>query len=192
MADPKKVYWDACTWLSLINQQAGRAECCRYVISEARAGNIEIWTSAFTLAEVFKKSIGDGKPLSLDESKDLEFEQYIQQDFLVVVQVDVDVGVLARRLLRKHPKLRKPADGIHLATAVLYNLDEFHTYDGDNLLVLNGEVKRQDGKPLVICQPPQDPHPRLFNDGQDDASTVAAPPERSHESADAVRPHGAA
>lgn len=164
MADqPQKVYWDSCAWLSLINEEAGRVECCRYVVAEARAGRIQIWTSAFTLAEVFKKTV-EGKSASLPESKDIEFEQYIEQEFLVVVQVDYDIGVLARRLLRKHPKLKKPTDAIHLATAVLNNIDEFHTYDGRNLLPLSGVVKRQDGAPLKICLPPADPNPGLFAD----------------------------
>lgn len=161
MADLLKVYWDACTWISLINDQAGRAECCRHVTGQARAGQIQIWTSALTLAEVFKKSVA-GKPMSLPESKDIEFEHYVEQEFLIVVQVDLDIGTQARRLLRSHPKLKKPADAIHLATAVLYNLDEFHTYDEANLLALNGKVLRQDGTPLKICVPPADPNPGLF------------------------------
>ena len=161
MADPKRVYWDACTWLSLINEETGRVDCCRYVIAEARAGNVEIWTSAFTLAEVFKKNC-EGKAMTLAESKDIEFENYIEQEFLVVVQVDYDIGVLARRLLRIHPKLKKPSDAIHIATAVLHNLDEFQTYDEENLLPLSGVVQRQDGSRLIICKPPEDPNPELF------------------------------
>ncbi|MDB5860853.1 MAG: hypothetical protein JWQ76_4542 [Ramlibacter sp.] len=176
MADPKKVYWDACAWIALIKDEPGRAECCRYVVDQARTGNLQIWTSAFTLAEVFKKTVG-GNPLKLPETKDLEFEQYIEQEFVVVAQVDFDIGVLARRLLRMHAKLRKPADAIHLATAVLYNLDEFHTYDEVNLLILNHSVKRRDGKPLTICTPPVNPMPGLFEKlAEEVVATDTTPP----------------
>lgn len=161
MADPKNVYWDTCVWLSLINEEVGRVERCRYVISEARARNIQIWTSAFTLAEVFKKTI-EGKGVTLPESKDHEFEEYIEQEFLTVVQVDFDIGVLARRLLRKHVPLKKPADAVHLATALLNNIDEFHTFDEVNLIPLSGIVMRADSVGLTICFPPENPQPDIF------------------------------
>lgn len=163
MADPKKVYWDTCVWISLINGERGRLPCCQYIIDEARARNLQIWTSAFTLAEVFKV-VTDGKGASLSEVNDSVLEQYVEQDFVVIAQVDYDVGVQARRLLRKHPKLRKPSDAVHLATAVLYNLDEFHTYDEANLLALSGMIHRQDGTALTICKPPENPNPPLFQE----------------------------
>ena len=145
-------------WLGLINEETGKSDRCRYVIKEARAGNVEIWTSAFTLAEVFKKQC-EGKGTALPETKDLDFEQYIEQEFFTLVQVDYDIGVKARRLLRGHPVLKKPADAIHLATALLNNLDEMHTFDADNLLRLSGLVMRDDGTALTICAPPEPPPP---------------------------------
>jgi predicted nucleic acid-binding protein len=147
------VYWDTCVWLALINDEAGKAERCRNVIAMAREGAIEIWTSAFTLAEVFKKKC-EGKGVSLPDSEDANFENYVQQEFLVLVQVDYEIGVTARQLLRKHPVLSKPPDGLHLATAVVNNLDEFHTFDTDNLIPLNGQVNCKNGEPLSICFPP--------------------------------------
>ena len=107
MASPKKVYWDTNVWLALINQEAGRVDRCRYVISEARAGKVQIWTSTISLAEAFKVT-GEISGVVLPEIKDLEFEQYVTQDCYVLVQVDYDIGVQARRLLRAHPPLKKP------------------------------------------------------------------------------------
>jgi predicted nucleic acid-binding protein len=155
---PRNVYWDTCTWLGLINQEADKIGRCRHIVAEARAGNIQIWTSAFTLAEVFKKNC-NGTPAGLAAAKDADFEQYIEQDFLTIVQVDYDIGVQARRLLRTHTKLKKPADAIHLATAVLSNVEELHTFDADNLTPLSGQVNRQDGVALTICFPPEPPPP---------------------------------
>ena len=134
LADTKKVYWDSCVWISLINQEAGRVENCQAMVEAAK-----------------KCSGVNGQ---IEGSKDPDFEAFIEQDFVTEVQVDHDIAVVARRLLRSNQQLKKPADAIHLATAVLYNLDEFHTYDGDNLLPLDGKIPRRDGVMLRICVPP--------------------------------------
>ena len=156
LADKPKYYWDACAWIALIQQEEGRFDSLSYVIDEARSGNVQIWTSNFTLAEVFKRPC-DGEQKSLFANQDVVFEDYILQDFVERVQVDYDVGVLARRLLRTYPTIGKPQDGIHLATALLNNVDELHTFDRQNLLDLSEKIRRVDGKMLKICHPPKRP-----------------------------------
>lgn len=151
----KRVYWDSCVWLGLINEEPDKLPRCQHVIQLARAGDVEIWTSALTLAEVFKVTQSGGAPQTIPPESDAKFEDFLDQDFVVIAQVDVDTGRLARRLLRQHGKLKKPPDAIHLATAVLNDLDEFHTFDGTNLLPLNGEVNRADGVVLAILWPPE-------------------------------------
>lgn len=153
-----KYYWDACAWISLIQQDAQRFDSLSYVIDEARNGKVEIWTSNFTLAEVYKRPCdGDSKGLAVAE--DVPFEDFVLQDFVTRVQVDFEVATLARRLLRTHPKIVKPQDGIHLATALLNNVDELHTYDRENLTGLSGIIARPDGEMLKICAPPNRPAP---------------------------------
>jgi predicted nucleic acid-binding protein len=146
-------------WLGLINQEADKVERCRGVLKEARDGKIQIWTSALTLAEVFKAKCSDGN-VSLQQEKDQDFENFVDQEFLTLVQVDHEIGTVARRLLRNNSKLKKPTDAIHLATAVVNNLDELHTYDEVNLIPLSGLV-RDDGKTLTICWPPECQQPEL-------------------------------
>lgn len=189
MADLKRVYWDSCIWLSLINQEnADRVQRCQYVLDMARRKEVEVWTSALTLAEVFKKKC-EGENVALPASKDSEFEQYIQQEHLFLVQLDYDIGKEARRLLRAFPKLKKPPDGIHLATAALNNIDEVHTFDGENLLPLDGLVTRADGVPLVICEPPAPVQGSLQlqpPDGPEQASAaITSPPDGSLDQATA-------
>jgi predicted nucleic acid-binding protein len=165
LAETKNVYWDSCVWIGLINEEDGKASRCQYVVDQARGRAMQIWTSSISLAEVFKKKC-EGKNVALEESRDVDFEKYIEQEFLTEVQVDHDIGLLARRLLRRFPELKKPNDAIHLATAMLNNLYEFHTFDEDNLLLLNGKIDRMDGAPLVICIPPEkpiDPQGGLFD-----------------------------
>jgi hypothetical protein len=43
----------------------------------------------------------------------------------------------------------KSPDAIHLATAILYRADEFHTFD-DQLIGLSGNVG---GHRLIVCKP---------------------------------------
>ena len=76
--------------------------------------------------------------------------------------------------------LKKPADAVHLATAILHNCDELHTTDGENLLQLNGRIARLDRTPLVICRPPDPPPPPpeppqrdLFTQAQEDANAAS-------------------
>lgn len=155
LANKPKYYWDACAWIALIQREPGRFENLEYILEEARASRVEIWTSNFTLAEVYKRPC-NGESVSLSVADDEVFEDFILQDFVERVQVDYDVGVLARRLLRAYPSIVKPQDGIHLATALLHNIDELHTYDRENLLDLTGKIQRKDGITLVITRP----HPR--------------------------------
>ena len=158
MADRPRYYWDACAWISLIQQDEDRFDSLSFVIEEAKNGKAEIWTSNFTLAEVYKRPCdGDIKGLTIAE--DVPFEDYILQDFVTRVQVDFDVAALARRLLRTYPVIVKPQDGIHVATSLLNNVDQLHTYDRENLLGLSGVIDRKDGAKLQICHPPERPAP---------------------------------
>lgn len=150
MADPTSVYWDSCVWLRLINEEPG-ADRCQAVLERAQRGEVSIWTSSLTLAEVYKFKCDVPKALAIDQDK--IFEAYVSSDFVVEVQVDHAIATLSRRLCRQHPPLKKPNDGIHLATAVMSNVDEFHTFDADDLLALAGQVHRLDGTLLKMCEP---------------------------------------
>jgi len=154
LTEPRKIYWDSCVWIALICGEQDRAARCESLIALARAGDVQIWTSSLTLAEVYKHRVGpDGS--ALPGERDGDFEAFLEQEFVVEVQVDHEIGVRARQLLRQHtPPLRRPADAIHLASALVNNLDELHTFDGNNLLPLNGTVRRADGVVLVIREPP--------------------------------------
>ena len=149
---PRRVYWDSCAFLGLINKEAGKHADCLAVWKEAEAGETVIFTSFFTYAEVFKaKCEGKAKPLA--EADDKAIEEVLSQDFIEPVVVDEVIGIAARRLMRAHEECKKPTDGIHLATALRLNVDEMHTYDGSDLLHLSGKVNRADGMPLTICVP---------------------------------------
>ncbi len=167
----RRVYWDSCTFLGLINSEAGKHANCLAVWRQAKSGDAVIYTSFFTYAEVFKaKCEGKAKPLA--EEGDKQIERLLGQGFIVGVLVDEQIGISGRRLMRHHAECKKPSDGIHLATALRLNVDEMHTYDGSDLLTLNGKVLRADGQPLKICTPyvrplEESPQGSLFADGQE-------------------------
>ncbi|HTV91501.1 MAG TPA: type II toxin-antitoxin system VapC family toxin [Verrucomicrobiae bacterium] len=155
MAD-KNAYWDACAWIGLINEEPDKYPGCKHTMGLAENGHLEIWTSAFTLAEVFKrKRAGDTSAISA--AQDSDFEDFLMKSFIVLVEVDRDIGTLARALMRRYP-IKQPQDGVHLATAVWYNLDEFHTFDGA-LLSLDRLLTRRDGAKLPIVRPSSAPPP---------------------------------
>ena len=159
LSNRPKYYWDACLWIELITQaSAARLDRCKYVIEQAESGDAGIWTSAFTLAEVWKRKC-EGSQASIAQAKDKDFEDFIEKEFVRKIQVDVDVGNLARRLLRQYPGLGKPQDAIHVASCLLNNIDEMHTFDSSNLIKFDGEIPRIDRVKLIICEPPERPDP---------------------------------
>jgi predicted nucleic acid-binding protein len=163
MTERRRVYWDACAWLGLLNGEAEKLQALQHVWSKAQNGEVEIWTSAFCVAEVWKVKC-EGTWAALAEENDAKIDALFDQDFVKMVQVDVEVARLAKQLLRSHDKLKKPSDAIHLATAVHWNLEQLHTYDGSDLLGL--AVKNSDGSELEICKPSMIDGANLFTAGE--------------------------
>jgi len=106
---------------------------------------MEIVTSGLSLVEVCKH------PGLIQSDKDT-VAAYFENDYIIIVPLDKNVGTHARGLMMtKIPKL-KPPDAAHLSTALISNSDEFHTFDGD-LLDLDGKLAKADGTILKICRP---------------------------------------
>lgn len=64
LAEKPRYYWDACAWIALIQQEPNRFESLSYVIELAKKWDVEIWTSNFTLAEVYKRPVDGGSEKS--------------------------------------------------------------------------------------------------------------------------------
>lgn len=152
----KRVYWDACAWIALIQREKIRDEkgvvtedrdtMCRTVWTAAQKDKtVEIVTSALSLVEVCKSKgvVAEG---------DSKIAAFFEHPHIEMVNLDRFVGERARELmLAGHPGL-KPPDATHVATAALGNVDEMHTFD-DKLLNLTGKIFRADGAYLKICKP---------------------------------------
>lgn len=153
MADPIKVYWDSCAWLGLINGESKRKPDLDAVYGNAKRGFIEIWTSTIALVEVNRLESEMNQQRPIPPEGLAVIDGILMQPFVKLVSMDTIVATRARQLLRTTPKLTKRPDAMHLATAMIWNIPIFHTYDGNDLLHLNGKVECDDGTKMEIAVP---------------------------------------
>jgi len=156
MAKRARVYWDACTWLSIVNEERAvykgegkptenRFAMCKSIIDRAEKDEFEIVVSTFTLAEVCKNNEAKTENLS-------KLPFFLDHDFVLMVLLDKDVGLKAQGLQASGLVGLKPADAVHLASAQRANVIEFHTFDGA-LLKLDGKIAANNGNAIKICKP---------------------------------------
>ena len=125
------------------------------MLDAAERGIIDIIVSAIALVEVLARNRTSG----IDDQRVRDF---FDNDYILLVNVDKHLGDFARRLMLAGHSGLKPPDAIHLATACIANVDQFHTFD-DRLLALDGVVDKLDGTRLIIKKPavPAPPAPLL-------------------------------
>ena len=153
----KRVYWDSCAWIGLVNCEPNKINPLRAIWEAAHRGEFEIWTSAYAYLEVIKGHSEYGTPYPPEES-DKIIEEMLSQPYVQRIQLDVPIAKLARKLKRDYHEegLRKRPDAVHLASALYHNCDEMHTWDKKDLLHLTGKINRRDGRPLIIKIPGPD------------------------------------
>lgn len=161
---PPRVYWDACAWISYINQEMpglgktfadARFDLCRETLKDASNGDVEIVTSAFTLAEVCKRQPNPTVPA-------INLPAFFDQPYILLVPVDKVVGVQAQNLQLAGLYGIKPPDAVHLASALVHNVPTLHTFD-TGLLDLDKRLTLADGNQLRICKPTHEkPTPPLL------------------------------
>jgi len=153
LADSERVYWDACAWLGLVNGEAKRKTELKNVYEQAREGKLELWASVMSIVEAnrLKSESGNPKPIAPDSLTTLD--DVFFQPFVKLVALDIPISRDARKLVREIQGLSKKPDAIHLATAQFWNVSVLHTYDGNDLLHLDGKMKCRDGSTLRIIEP---------------------------------------
>lgn len=150
-------YWDSClfiAWLKDEQRPTGEMDGVREIIQRSQRKEVKIVTSVLTKVEVLSGHI----PVGLNTL----FSGVMKR--IHPISMDIKVADLAHDL-RDHysnnrsqhgGKILSTPDAIHLATAILYRVTEFHTFDRDGdakhlgLLPLSGDVG---GHRLTICKP---------------------------------------
>lgn len=122
-------YLDANVYISAIKGPAaeppGRAEVSAEVLQLAENGSYQIFASTFIHAEVIRAE-GVG-PLASDEAA--KIDAYLDNDFIVWVELDIPLAKAARDLARTHGL--KPGDAVHAATAIRAGCDQLLTWDAN-------------------------------------------------------------
>lgn len=167
-----RIYWDANAWIAYIRREMPAAdnsiteprfEMCREVLRRAENGDIEIVTSAFTLAEVCKRRAEPHDPM-------INLPALFDQRYIVLVPVDKQVGLFAQNLQLTGVGGLKPPDATHLASALVWDVPVFHTFD-KSLRALDKNLQSKNGSQLRILMPGEEvPIPGLLKAMQNDES----------------------
>ena len=156
-------YWDTCIFVAWLKNETtrrpGEMDAILDCLNKFKKREIHLMTSVLTITEITVVKTPAGT--------DTLLEEVMQRPNFSKVSVDIRVAKLARDM-RNYYLVRKTEfggktltvpDSLHLATAILYRADEFHTFDQNNdpkynslgLLPLSGNVAGHD---LRICAPP--------------------------------------
>lgn len=163
-------YWDTCLFLAWINNETtrkpGEMDGVAGVLDRFRKREVSLITSVITLVEISSAKLPAGIGGLV--------EDVMQRPNFTKLAVDIRVAKLARDL-RNHyldraaqygGKTLTLPDAMHVATAIIYRVNELHTFDGKDqpkinslgLLPLSGDVA---GHALKICKPPLPDQPSL-------------------------------
>jgi predicted nucleic acid-binding protein len=159
-----RVYWDANAWIAYIRREMPapdntikepRYELCRGVLKRAEAGELEIATSAFSLSEVSRRRSEAPDP-------NINLPAFFDQRFILLIPVDKQVGLMAQNLQLTGVGGLKPADATHVASALVWSIATFQTFDGA-VNKLDGALTCKDGQQLRIMRPGDEtPTPELL------------------------------
>jgi predicted nucleic acid-binding protein len=142
-------YWDACIFIAWLNNEdrpAGEMEGLASV-----ADMIDRDEAVLIVSQAVRPELLPSKLPPLAEEM---LASLFKRRNAKMLPISSAVTARAQKIRDWDPKIATP-DAIHLATAIVYEADEFHTFDegkkkGRSLLSLNGNV---DGYPLVIKKP---------------------------------------
>ena len=149
---PIPIYWDSCVYIDCIQQTPGRHDVLDDIIEKAKNNRIILVASALVIAEVttLKES---GLEIAEQAQK---IRDFFENDFISVRGVTRRVAEEAADLGRKYSI--KPADAVHVVTALHGNCASLQTFDGTSsrrrkLLALDGKI----GNPPLAIELPQVP-----------------------------------
>lgn len=150
MSGKKVYYWDTClfiAWLKNEKRDPGQMEGLQEAVDEFESDEAVIVTTIITKQEVL--------PGSLSKEQQEEFSNILKRKNMVVVEVTPPINDLSIKIRdfyyrsgRSTTTISVP-DAIHLATAIIYKVDVFQTFDGaagGGLLQYDGNIAGHDLK----------------------------------------------
>lgn len=164
-------YWDSNCFLCWLKKEPGY-EKCKGVIQKSEQGEIQIITSALTIAEVIYLKPND----KIDRKKSDEIYRFFENEYIIPISVDRFIAEMARELLWDYQAL-KPKDAIHVASAIRTKTIIFDTFDGD-LIDLSGTI----GNPPLIIGEPNIPYQEEMFEEKIEEQKSEKPTESSEES----------
>ena len=132
-------YWDSCIfyeWLCAEEVEQDKKAGIQKIILENQEGKNLILTSTITHLEVLPEKL-----LNKGADKD-SFTSLFAGKEISTIDIDVNILMLAKEIRdfyylpaldeNRDKKMMDLGDAIHLATAIIYEVDEFHTRDKNN------------------------------------------------------------
>ena len=187
MSNTKIIYWDSCLFYEYLGDgpvSAQKRAAIDLILQDNKDENNIICTSVITHVECI--------PIKLEEKKPGAYKAYMSQfDGSHFVDIEISANILkiakeVKEFYYKKPdstknlhggKMMDTGDAIHLATAIVYGVDEFHSRDDDgkgskvplvSIYSYSGLTKICGKYELTIINP-ESPQGVLF-DGQQDKS----------------------
>ena len=116
-------YWDSDCFLGWLQAEDGKVEPCRYVLNVAARGELEIITSALTIAEVLH--IPGRQPIPADKRQ--QVIDFFKRSYIIPMSITRRIAEDSRDLVWDHGI--EPKDALHVATALKAKVDVFNTFD---------------------------------------------------------------
>lgn len=135
MAEARKIYIDSCCFIDMVKTETGKSTederekdvwCLKRLLEANRDGEVEVYSSTLTIAEC----IHAGKHPVPDDVKSLFTRLLTSGQYLRLVQLTPFIAEEARDLRWDRGIALSGADGVHVASALDRECEEFLTSDG--------------------------------------------------------------
>lgn len=140
------IYWDSDAFLGWLQAEPGKSELCAGTLKRADQGEVLIFTSALTIAEVLWMR---GAPM-IPKGKAEILRKFFRRSYFRIRNVTRKISEDAQDLVWTQNV--RPKDAIHVATALDAHVAALETFD-ENLLGKTGTV----GNPPLLIRKPMPP-----------------------------------
>ena len=137
------IYWDGDAFLGWLQAEPGKSDLCAGTLKRAEQGEVVIFTSALTIAEVLWMR---GAPMIPLEKAEI-LRKFFRRSYFRIRNVTRKISEDAQDLVWNHGV--RPKDAIHVATALDARVAALETFD-ESLLAKTATVGNP---PLLIRKP---------------------------------------